>query len=294
MAPLRTDVPAFDLQSHSLHSDGSLPPRGVARLAAEAGVELLALTDHDTVAGIQEALSAAAEVGICVVPAVEVSAIGWTEGDHHVLGYRIDHREQGLLDELERSRADRERRAEAMAQALRELGFELDQELLADRARRGESIGRPHLAQAVMRAPGNAGRLESEGLSEPGAFLEAYLIPGRPAFRPRLVPSVQEAITAIHGAGGVAVWAHPFWAPVGPERVRETIDDFRGLGLDGIECFYPTHTRAQTDLLAERCAELELLSTGSSDFHGLEHKLFSRFRAFSTYGWEPVLEVIGG
>ncbi len=292
MGPLGT-APAFDLQSHSLRSDGSLAPRAVVARAAGAGVELLALTDHDTVAGVAEAQSAASQVGIRLVPAVEISAIGWVEGDHHVLGYGVDHGDTGLLGELERFRADRERRSEAMCEALRGLGFELAEGLLADRARRGETIGRPHLAQAVVDHPGNAERLASEGLTEPGAFLGAYLVPGRPGFRPRLVPSVQEAIAAIHAAGGVAVWAHPFWAPVTSDRVLDAIDGFRDAGIDGVECFYPSHTRAQTDLLAGRCAALGLLSTGSSDFHGPEHKLFSRFRAFSTYGWEAVLGPIG-
>jgi predicted metal-dependent phosphoesterase TrpH len=100
---------------------------------------------------------------------------------------------------------------------------------------------------------------------------------------------VQEAIGAIHGAGGVAVWAHPFWGVDDPEAVLRAIDLFRPWGLDGVECFYPTHTRDQTELLHDRCRELDLLATGSSDFHGPERGLLSRFRAFSTYGRRPIL-----
>jgi predicted metal-dependent phosphoesterase TrpH len=266
----------------------------VVERAAAAGVELLALTDHDTLEGVEEALAAAADMNLRLVPAVEISAIGWAQGDLHVLGYQVDHRNAQLRAELERYRADRERRAEVMTAALHELGFELDLAPLTDRARRGETIGRPHLAQAVVQHDGNAGRLEAEGVSEAGAFLEAYLVPGRPAFRPRLAPSVGDAIATIHRAGGLAVWAHPFWAPITSGDVLEAIDDFRALGLDGVECFYPTHTRAQTDLLADRCAALRLLSTGSSDFHGPEHRLFSCFRAFSTYGHRAVLGPIAG
>ena len=103
-----------------------------------------------------------------------------------------------------------------------------------------------------------------------------------------------ESIEAIHDAGGVAVWAHPFWDVADAGDVLETIDRFREWGLDGVEAFYATHTREQAEMLADRCAELGLLSTGSSDFHGPAHKLFSRFRAFSTYGREPALGAIAG
>jgi hypothetical protein len=92
----------------------------------------------------------------------------------------------------------------------------------------------------------------------------------------------------------VAVWAHPFWDVEDPDAVLEAIDRFRARDLDGVECFYATHTREQAELLADRCADLGLLSTGSSDFHGPTHRLFSRFRAFSTYGRTPALGPIAG
>jgi predicted metal-dependent phosphoesterase TrpH len=181
-----------------------------------------------------------------------------------------------------------------MAEALRELGFTLDEEALARRAARGGSIGRPHLAQAVLGTPENMPRLQREGLGDPATFLEAYLIPGRPAFRPRRAPSVEEAIELVHGAGGVAVWAHPFWDIESPQRVIDGIDRFRRAGLDGVEAFYVTHTESQTRLLAQRCAELGLLSTGSSDYHGPDHRIFSGFRAFHLYGLRPELGPIAG
>jgi predicted metal-dependent phosphoesterase TrpH len=105
---------------------------------------------------------------------------------------------------------------------------------------------------------------------------------------------VPDSVAAIHDAGGVAVWAHPFWDVSGPPAVLATIDRFREYGIDGVECFYPTHTRGQAELLADRCAALNLLSTGSADFHGPGHAHFSRFRAFSTYGREAVLGPIAG
>jgi 3',5'-nucleoside bisphosphate phosphatase len=291
---LSADSPTFDLQSHSLHSDGSLEPGAVVAAAAEAGVELLALSDHDSVDGVQAAAGAAAELGLRLAPAVEISSVEGSQQDLHVLGYMIDHLDPGLRERLRSWRADRERRAEAMADALRELGYELDDSELERRRAQGQSIGRPHLSDAVVHHPANAERLASEGLAERSAFLEAYLIDGRPAFRPRTKPTVAESIETIHDAGGVAVWAHPFWDVKEPERVLEASDRFRAWGLDGVECFYATHTREQAELLADRCSELQLLSTGSSDFHGPDHRLFSRFRAFSTYGREPALGPIAG
>jgi hypothetical protein len=281
--------PTFDLQSHSLHSDGALPPREVVAAAADAGVELLALSDHDTVDGVQEALAAAADRGLRLVPAVEISAIDDGGRDLHILGYLIDDQDPLLSERLHSYRADRERRAAAMAEALTELGFAIDEARIREREAQGKSIGRPHLAEAVVRHPANAARLRDEKRTDPSAFLEAYLIEGRPAFRSRTTPSVGESIDAIHEAGGVAVWAHPFWDISAPQGVLDCIDRFRVRGLDGVECFYATHDREQTILLADRCERLDLLSTGSSDFHGPRHRQFSGFRAFSTFGREPRL-----
>jgi predicted metal-dependent phosphoesterase TrpH len=286
---LSTDPPTFDLQAHSVHSDGALAPGAVVEAAASAGVELFSLTDHDTVAGVPEARRAAQQAGLALVAGVEVSTIDTGQGDLHVLGYLVDERDSALSDRLEQYRADRLGRADAISEALRELGFELVEAPLSERRAQGKSVGRPHLAAAVVAHPANAERLAAEECLDPSAFLERYLIEGRAGFRPRNAPSVAEAIDVIHAAGGVAVWAHPFWDVEDPPAVLESIDRFRALGIDGVECFYPTHTREQAELLANHCDALGLLSTGSSDFHGPRHREFSRFRAFSTYGREPAL-----
>ena len=285
-------APRFDLQSHSTHSDGALPAAEVVALAAEAGVELLALSDHDTVSGVAEAIAAGAEHGVRVVAAVEISAVdeGASEPrELHILGYLIDHSGPLLTERLGEFLADREQRTLRMAAALREVGFELDEAEIRARVAEGKPIGRPHLAEAVLRAPANAERLRSENIDDIGSLIRGYLIEGRPSFRMRETPTVTQAIEAIHEAGGVAVWAHPFWDVSDPAEVLSSIDRFRALGIDGVEAFYVTHTREQTELLAERCAELGLLSTGSADFHGPENRLFSRFLAFDTYGLEPNL-----
>ena len=282
-------LPAFDLQSHSLHSDGHLSPTEVVARAAQAGVELLALSDHDTVDGVDEALEAGIEHGVHVVPATEISAVDGEYEDLHVLGYRIDHRDPLLAERLLDARADRERRADAMAAKLRELGFEVDPAPIEARKAAGKPVGRPHLAAAVVEHPANAARLEAEGLTDVSSFIPAYLIQGMPGYVGRTHPTVAEAIEWIHEAGGVAIWAHPFWDIKDEQEVLAAIDRYRAVGLDGVEVFYATHTLEQTALLAERCAELGLLTTGSADYHGPEHRLFSHFRAFDLYDHTPEL-----
>jgi len=285
-------APRFDLQSHSTHSDGALPAAEVVQRAAEAGVELLALSDHDTVSGVSEAIAAGERHGVRIVPAVEISAVD--EGsavprELHILGYNVDHTGALLTEKLGEFLADREQRTLRMAAALKEAGFELDEAQLDARVADGKPIGRPHLAEAVLTAPANAERLKEEGIDDIGSLIRGYLIEGKPAFRLRQTPTVAQAVEAIHEAGGVAIWAHPFWDISDPDEVLSTIDRFKALGMDGVEAFYITHTRENTELLAKRCAELDLLTTGSADFHGPENRQFSKFMAFDTFGIEPNL-----
>lgn len=294
-------APAFDLQSHSTCSDGSLAPAAVVELAAQAGVELLALSDHDTVSGVSDAIAAGERLGVRVVSAVEISALDESSGgagasdgrELHILGYLIDHSDPALAATLADFLSDRERRTLRMRDALREAGFELDEADIHQRIAEGQPIGRPHLAGAVLGAPANAQRLRDEGIDDIGSLIRGYLIEGRPAFRLRETPTVAQAIEAIHKAGGVAVWAHPFWDIEDTGEVLSSIDRFRSLDIDGVEAFYITHTQEQTELLAGRCEELDLLSTGSADFHGPDNRLFSRFLAFETYGLEPNLGPLG-
>jgi predicted metal-dependent phosphoesterase TrpH len=278
-----------DLQSHSLYSDGELAPATVVELAAQAGVELLALTDHDTVAGIEEALRAARERSIGLIAATEISAVDADYEDLHVLGYAIDHRDPLLARRLADARADRDRRAERMTSLLRELGFAVDEAVLETRRKADKPVGRPHLAAAVLAHPDNAERLRREGHDDISSFIPAYLIPGTAAYAGRTSPTIPEAIGWIHEAGGVAVWAHPFWDVDQDAAVLAAIDRYRAAGLDGVECFYITHNEHQTRLLSERCHELGLITTASSDFHGPRHRLFSRFLAYAQYDLEPSL-----
>jgi predicted metal-dependent phosphoesterase TrpH len=285
-------TPPFDLQSHSTHSDGALPAAEVVQRAAAAGVQLLALSDHDTISGVAEAIAEGERVGVRVVPAVEISAVDAgspVPRELHILGYCIDYTGAVMTERLTAFLADREKRTLRMRDALREVGFDLDEAEIDARIAEGKPIGRPHLAGAVLRAPANAERLQQEGIDDVGSLIRGYLIEGKPAFRLRETPTVAEAIQAIHDAGGVAIWAHPFWDISDPDEVLSSIDRFHALGIDGVEAFYVTHTRENTELIAARCAELGLLTTGSADFHGPENRQFSQFMAFDTYGIEPNL-----
>jgi 3',5'-nucleoside bisphosphate phosphatase len=284
--------PGFDLQSHSTHSDGVLSAEEVVRRAGEAGVELLALSDHDTISGVAEAIAAGERFGVRVVPAVEISAVDAeapTPRELHILGYKIDHTGPAMTARLADFLADREKRTLRMRDALREVGFELDEAELEQRIAEGKPIGRPHLAGAVLNAPANAQRLADEQIDDVGSLIRGYLIEGKPAFRLRETPTVKEAVEAIHDAGGVSIWAHPFWDIADDQEVLDGIERFRALGIDGVEAFYITHTEPQTRLLAGRCSELGLLTTGSADFHGPENRQFSKFMAFETYDLKPNL-----
>lgn len=289
--PIDDEAPRFDLQSHSTCSDGTLDPAAVVAAAVAAGVRLLALSDHDTVAGVSAAQTAAAAHGIALVPAVEVSTVDVLGEDLHVLGYGIDHSDAALNERLVAWRADRAARIDRMADLLEGLGLPPDRAEIERRRAGGMPVGRPHLSAATIAA--NRERLEADGLAEPSAFLEAYLCPGRAAYSRRSTPTVSEAIEAIHAAGGVAVWAHPFWDLARDDDVIAALERFRRAGLDGVEAFYTTHDAAQTRLLCEAAARLGLLTTGSADFHGPDHSRFSRFRAFGLFGCEPRLGIVG-
>jgi predicted metal-dependent phosphoesterase TrpH len=257
----------IELQSHSTFSDGQLPPAEVVERAAEAGVTTLALTDHDAVAGVEEAAAAAARLGIELVPAVEMSCVHEFAQDLHVCGYWISLEKIGPA--CERAQQERRERAGEIIENLRREGFDLTLDDAIREAGAADSIGRPHIA----RAAGASGDL--------GPFFEEYLVPGAKAFVPRRWPNAGQAIELIHEAGGAAVVAHPYWDIKDPAEVEQLI---RSLPFDGIETYYPPHTMEQTEHLLSLCNELDLVPTASSDFHGPTHKTFSKFGDYETYG----------
>ena len=282
-------APTFDLQSHSVASDGALQPAEVVAAAHAAGVELLALSDHDTVDGLYEAFEAAAATGgaLTLVSAVEISSLDASGKDLHILGYGIDHHDPALLARLELWREDRWTRGERMAEAMRENGWQVTLPVRGD-----QPLGRPHIAAAIFNDPANADRTAAEGLTNPTELLVAYLIPGKPGYRDRTAPTVGQAVEAIHEAGGKAIWAHPYWdfkEADKHEAARDALERFAALGGDGVEAFYKSFNEEQTRRLVELAAGLDMLTTGSADFHGPDNPTFSSFRNFSLYGLEPNL-----
>src|SRR4051794_28505246 len=144
---------AFDLQCHSTYSDGALPPAEVMERAKADGMELVALTDHDTVDGVLEAREVATRLGLRFSTASEISAVAGVHEDLHVCGYELNVEDAQLLAALDDFRADRQRRVEAIADRLEDLGFTVDRTVLEDRRARGLPIGRPHIADAVLEHP---------------------------------------------------------------------------------------------------------------------------------------------
>ena len=257
----------IELQSHSTVSDGQLAPAGVVEEAAKAGVTTLALSDHDAIAGVAEAAETAEGLGIELVPAIEMSCVHPYAEDLHVCGYWVDLGK--IAPACERAQHERVTRAGEIVEKLRGEGFDLHLEDAVKEAGDALSIGRPHIA----RAAGATGDL--------GPFFEEYLVPGAKAFVARRWPTAEQAIDLIHDAGGVAVIAHPYWDISDPTEVEDLI---RSLKADGVETFYPTHSKEQTEHLLSLCNELNLIPTASSDYHGPTHKTFSKFGAYNTYG----------
>jgi 3',5'-nucleoside bisphosphate phosphatase len=258
----------IELQSHSTVSDGQLEPAAVVAAAAEAGVTTLALTDHDAVAGVPEAARAAADLDLELVPAAEMSCVHEYADDLHMLGYWIDL--EAIAPACERAQQERVSRAGEIVERLRSFGFDLTLEDAIAESGDALSIGRPHIARAAGAKP-----------EQMNAFFKQYLVPGAKAFVPRRWPTADQAAELIHDAGGVAVVAHPYWDVKDPEKVETLIT---ALDVEGVEAFYPDHTRKQTEHLLRICSERGLVPTGSSDFHGPTHKTFSRFDAYQTFG----------
>ncbi len=256
----------IELQAHSTVSDGELEPAAVVAAAAAAGVTTFALSDHDAVDGLAEAAEAADQHGIELVPAAEMSCAHPVAEELHMLGYWIDPRVMGAA--CERAQQERVNRAEEIVANLNAAGVEVTLEGAIAQAGDAASVGRPHIAKAA-------------GVTDMGPFFEKYLIPGCDTYVPRRWPSTPEAIDLIHEAGGAAVLAHPFWDLDQPDEVRNLIEE---LDLEGVEVFYPSHTREQVQFLVDLCRDRGLATTASSDFHGPDHKMFARFGAYETFG----------
>lgn len=244
-----------DLHLHSTASDGTLAPRELVERAAREGFDTIALTDHDSVAGVAEASEAAARHGLRLFAGAELSCGGQKE--IHVLGYGLDTRCEALLRFLARLRAQREERAARMVALLGKNGVRISLARVHELAR--GVVARPHVARALV----EAGVVPS--VSE--AF-ERYLVPGRCAYVPKADVKVAEAVRLIHEAGGAAVLAHPMELKMGMTALEPLIGEWAAQGLDGVEVWHPSAASNHAQALLSLARREGLLVTGGSDFHG--------------------------
>jgi predicted metal-dependent phosphoesterase TrpH len=252
MDPASPSRGTVDLHVHSTASDGSLAPEAVVKRAMGAGLRAIALTDHDTLGGIPEALVAGERYGIRVVGGCEFSAAApW--GEMHVLGYFMPPSSAPLEAFLELCRADRTRRAQAMVERLRQLGVNLSFEHVLSESR-GGAVGRPHVARAIVR---------HGGASDLGDAFDRYLGRGRPAFVEKTLPAFRTIAELVHADGGLVSVAH-----LKERGTRAFIERLKGEGLDAVETRHPSHDPDLRARLTDIALKLGLLRTGGSDWHG--------------------------
>jgi 3',5'-nucleoside bisphosphate phosphatase len=245
----------IDLHTHTTASDGRDTPVELVARAADRGVTLLAVTDHDTVAGCDSAAAACARAGIAFVNGIEITAMR-DGGDVHVLGYFFDHRSAALLQFLEQQRHRRIDRVREMVGRLATHGIHLDPESIVRPAidDPSKSAGRPWIARALV---------DAGVVADNNQAFERWLIRGRPAYVPREAAAPAEVFTRIHQAGGIVSLAHPIL--VGHD---EWIDEFAADGLDALEVYHSDHDAAANRRYLEIAARLKLGISGGSDYHG--------------------------
>jgi len=249
-------VSQVDLHIHSTASDGRLSPEEVVARSAGLGLTTIAITDHDTVDGIVPALEAAeAFPGLRVIPGVELST-DVTQGEVHILGYFIDYTSRELRARLERMRNSRRERAQGMIAKLRDLGIHVEWRRVQEIAGSG-SIGRPHLAQAM---------LEKGYVASFSEAFDSYIGRGSPAYVERKKMAPVDAVELILGAKGLPVLAHPLTIN-DPEAM---VIELKTAGLVGIEAYYKNYNTDEVSGLASLAEGYNLVATGGSDYHGID------------------------
>jgi hypothetical protein len=243
----------IDLHLHTNKSDGRLSPTELVRLVHQGGVRRMALTDHDTTAGMEEALAEGKRLGVEVIPGVELGTDS-RSGDLHMLGLFLDYQDAEFQKTMARFREGRINRVHKIVSNLAEVGVNISVNRVFGIA--GEaSVGRPHVAQALL----EAGYVKAM----PEAF-EKWLAYGGPGDVPRDKLSPEDAIELIHRVGGLAVVAHPYEG----KNILEQLPGLAAAGLDGVETYYQGYGPDRVQELLGFCERLKILPTGGSDFHG--------------------------
>jgi len=251
--PERGRAPAgVDLHLHSAASDGDCAPDDLARAAATAGLGLIALTDHDTVAGVARARAAGAHWAVRIVAGCEFSvAADW--GEMHLLAYFLPVADAELEAFLAQQRAHRATRGREMVRRLRAHGLELDDGDVL-RAAGGGAVGRPHVAKALV---------ERRLVRDVQEAFDRWLASGRPAYVPKELPTLDQVVSLVRAVGGVTSAAH-----LGERADAGTLDRLKRAGVDAVEVVHPTHDAALQRRIAERAQAAGLLLSGGSDWHG--------------------------
>lgn len=252
---LVTMEPRADLHVHTTASDGALAPTEIVRAAADAGLAAVAITDHDVTDGIDEALAAGKQMGIDVVPGIEISAVLGKNVEVHVLGYYLDCTDPELCEKLRMLRDSRFERGRRMVELLNAIGVPVKFERVMEIAQ-GGAVGRPHVARAL---------LEIGAASSIDAAFGRYLVEGCPAFVPRFKISPSEAVKLIRHAGGAPCCAH-----VAKLNRDDLLIDLMAEGLEAIEVYHPDHGSAGTRYYERFAAKHGLIATGGSDAHCIE------------------------
>lgn len=247
----------YDLHCHSTASDGVLTPRELVLRAKEKGVDVLALTDHDELSGQAEAGETAVEAGLKLIHGVEIS-VSWSNVTLHVVGLNVDPLDPVLLHGLARNRGGRTERARRIGEELARIGIPGAFEGASTLADNKELISRTHFARFLIER-GTAKSMKS--------VFKHYLVKGKPGYVSHQWASLEDALTWIHAAGGVAVLAHPGRYQIGREKMRLLLSEFHHLGGAGIEVVTGSHTPDQVPVFTELALEFDLLSSIGSDFH---------------------------
>lgn len=240
-----------DLHTHTTHSDGACSTEELIKKAKKSGIDILSITDHDNIKGIKEATKTGRELGVEIIPGVEISS-EISNREIHVLGYFFDPDSQELEHYLSFFRDERIKRAGRIANKLRNIGFDISLEEILAKAK-SSSVGRPHIAQVM---------LEKGYVSTYFEAFNKFIGNGSPAFEKKVHLSPQSAFRIINDAGGLSFIAHPGNMP--ENLIKELIE----LGVDGIEVVHPSHSKLQQKFYRGIVNSYFLLECGGSDYHG--------------------------